>query len=86
MVVSSSHLLVLDDPVLVKVDEEDVAGHQAALLNDLVVRDIHHADLEKGGEEWEGRGERWNWLGRVGGRMQVGALVLLGSDCGEGES
>ena len=45
------HLLVLNDPVLVKIDEEDVAGHQAALLDDLVVRDIHHADLKKGQED-----------------------------------
>ena len=54
-----THLLVLDDPVLVKVDEEDVAGHQAALLDDLVVCDIHHADLER----WGGEGREMELVG-----------------------
>jgi hypothetical protein len=34
--------------VLVKVDEEDVPRHQTALLDHLVVRDVHHTDLEQG--------------------------------------
>jgi len=39
------HLLVLHHAVLVKVDQEDVAGHEAALLDDVLGLDIHHAHL-----------------------------------------
>jgi hypothetical protein len=37
--------LVLDNPALIRIDEEHTAGLQAALLHDLVGRDVEHAGL-----------------------------------------
>lgn len=39
------HLLVLDDAAFLKVNQEDVAGHQAPLGGNVPVGDIHHAHL-----------------------------------------